>query len=45
MTEYSVAPWVVVVIIVSSIWRAFHGPHSDDWWRSTKSWWQAMARR
>jgi hypothetical protein len=37
--DYNIAPWVAVVVIVLTIWRAFHGPHSDDWWRSVKSRW------
>ena len=28
-----VAPWVVVLVIVFSIWRAFHGPYSDEVWQ------------
>jgi hypothetical protein len=30
------APWVVVLVIVFSVWRAFHGPYSDDVWQSFK---------
>jgi len=37
MASYDdVAPWVVVLVIVFSIWRAFHGPHSDEVWQDFK---------
>jgi hypothetical protein len=31
MADYEVATWIAIVVIVLSIWRAFHGPHSDEW--------------
>jgi hypothetical protein len=34
MNDYNIAPWVVVLVIVFTIWRAFHGPYSDRTWRS-----------
>jgi hypothetical protein len=34
MTNYEVAPWVVIIVVVFTIWRAFHGPYSDRSWRS-----------
>jgi hypothetical protein len=37
MANYdNVAPWVVVLVVVFSIWRAFHGPYSDEVWQSFK---------
>jgi hypothetical protein len=29
--DYDLPPWVVVAVIVLTIWRAFHGPHSKSW--------------
>jgi hypothetical protein len=46
MSDYAVAPWVVIVVIVLSVWRAFHGPYSDEWWLSTTQWLhQRLVRR
>jgi len=45
MTNYDVAPWVAATVIALSLWRAFHGPYSDDWWRSTKRWWHSGKHR
>ena len=37
MANYeNVALWVVVLVIAFSVWRAFHGPYSDEVWRSFK---------
>ena len=37
MTNYDgMAPWVVVLVIAFSIWRAFHGPYSGEAWQSFK---------
>ena len=38
MNDYVVAPWLAIAVIVLSIWRAFHGPHSDEWWNATTQW-------
>jgi hypothetical protein len=37
MANYEIAPWVAVVVIALTIWRALHGPYSADWWRSVRS--------
>ena len=39
---YEISPWVAIVVIALTIWRAFHGPYGDRrgrgfrarWWRS-----------
>lgn len=37
MANYdNVAPWVVVLVIGFSFWRAVHGPYSDEVWQSFK---------
>jgi hypothetical protein len=37
--DYNVEPWVAVIVIVLTIWRAFHGPYNEDGWRSLKTRW------
>jgi hypothetical protein len=44
MNDYVVAPWVAVVAIVFSVWRAFHGPYSDESWKDTTMWIQRLLR-
>jgi hypothetical protein len=34
MTDEEVAVWVAEIVVVLTIWRAVHGPYSDEWWRS-----------
>jgi hypothetical protein len=36
VNDYTVAPWVAVVVIVFTVWRAFHGPYSDKNWSTTR---------
>jgi len=38
MATYDVAPWVVIAVIILSVWRAFHGPYSDESWKATTQW-------
>jgi hypothetical protein len=38
MADYDVSPWIAIVVIVLSVWRAFHGPYSDEWWHATTQW-------
>ena len=45
VNNYRLEPWVAVVVIVLTVWRAFHGPYSDDWWRSIKNRWRSVTRR
>jgi hypothetical protein len=35
VNDYAIQPWVAVVVIAFTVWRAFHGPYSDEWWSST----------
>jgi hypothetical protein len=37
-TYDSLAPWVVVAVIVFSVWRAFHGPYSAENWNAFTQW-------
>ncbi|HKE82225.1 MAG TPA: hypothetical protein VKB50_00655 [Vicinamibacterales bacterium] len=37
-TYINVAPWVVVAVIVFSVWRAFHGPYSAENWKAFTQW-------
>lgn len=43
MTEYTVAPWVALVVVVLSVWRASHGPYSTEWWSATTQWLRHLA--
>lgn len=36
MNEYAIAPWLAVVVIALTIWRALHGPYNDEWWQASK---------
>jgi hypothetical protein len=45
MNNYEVAPWVAAVVIVLTVWRAFHGPYSDEWSSSTKGFFRARLSR
>ena len=39
MPDYEVAPWVVVLVVVFTVWRAFHGQYSsDESWQATTHW-------
>ncbi len=39
MANYNDIPlWAVVLVIVCTVWRAFHGPYSDRWWQATTQW-------
>ena len=44
MNDYVVAPWVAVVVIILSVWRAFHGPYSDETWNATTRWFRQRLR-
>ena len=45
MNDYEIAPWVAVVVIVLTVWRAFHGPYSDEWWNGTKQFFRQRLSR
>ena len=38
MINYEISPWVVVLVVVLAVWRAFHGPYSNEWWEATTRW-------
>jgi hypothetical protein len=38
MADYNVAPWVVIAVVVFSVWRAFHGPYSHENWKAFTHW-------
>jgi hypothetical protein len=31
-------PWITVVVIALNVWRAIHGPYSDEEWNATILW-------
>jgi hypothetical protein len=40
--SYDIPVWVGIVVIVLSVWRALHGPSSDETWHSFRSrWWRS----
>jgi hypothetical protein len=41
MTDPEIAPWIAVLVIVFTVWRAFQGPYSDrsrSLWHSRLPW-------
>jgi hypothetical protein len=45
MNDYAIDSWVAVVVITLTVWRAFHGPYSDEWRSSTKRFIRARVGR